>query len=271
EEMDKLDQEVVFWRKKAREKVVKIKEWKDKFERERLKRSKLMQKRILAAVEREVGRIREENQEIRRNLRQNQHEMEKLKQIRNFWVQGREIPLKVVKSFTDSAIRETEENYGLNDGDIVLVLDPSGGGAQTAQKMVDIGIRGIIIPENASKFSDQAINQFRDNCVPCLYLPLKDFSERTRFSAKTKLELWVYDGLYLTDVGIKEEIRKRELKLREKLRQKRIALIKKSKQSQPQLSTELDIEKILDDFKDDYIAQYSLDQEEKLEFSSEEE
>ncbi|MFX0124690.1 MAG: DUF460 domain-containing protein, partial [Candidatus Hodarchaeota archaeon] len=48
EEMDKLDQEVVFWRKQAREKVVKIKEWKDKFERDRLKRSKLMQKRILA-------------------------------------------------------------------------------------------------------------------------------------------------------------------------------------------------------------------------------
>ncbi|MHA2204076.1 MAG: DUF460 domain-containing protein, partial [Candidatus Hodarchaeales archaeon] len=272
EEMDKLDQEAVFWRKQARGKTVKIKEWKDKYERERLKHSNLMQKRISAAVEREVGRIKEENKEIRRILRQNQQEMEKLKQIKNFWVQGREITLKVMKSFSESAIRETEENYGLNDGDIVLVLDPSGGGAQTAQKMIDIGIKGVVIPEEAAKFSDQAINQFRDNCIPCLHLPLKDFSMRTKTSSQLKLELWVYDGLYLTDVGIKEEIRKRELKLREKLRQKRIALIKKSKQSsKSQLSTELDIDKILDDFKDDYIAHYYPDYEEKLEDSSEEE
>ena len=272
EEMDKLDQEAGFWRKQAQEKTLQIKEWKDKFERERLKRSSQMQKRISSAVEREVGRILEENQEIRRILRQNQKEMEKLKQIRNFWVQGREIPLKVMNSFTDTAIRETEENYGLNDGDLVLVLDPSGGGAQTAQKMIDIGIKGIIVPEKAAKFSDQAINQFRDNCVPCLYLPLKDFSKRTKALHSSKLELWVYDGLYLTDVGIKEEIRKKELKLREKLRRKRIDLIKKAKKSsKSQISTELDIDKILNEFKDDYKAQYHLDYEEKLRSSTEEE
>lgn len=272
EEMDKLDQEAAFWRKQAREKTVRIKEWKDKYEQERLKRSNQMQKRISEAVEREVGRIQEENQEIRRILRQNQQEMEKLKQIRNFWVQGREIPLKVMNSFTDSAIRETEENYGLNEGDLVLVLDPSGGGAQTAQKMIDIGIKGIIVPEKAAKFSDQAINQFRDNCVPCLYLPLKDFSERTRILDPSKLELWVYDGLYLTDIGIKEEIRKKELKLREILRQKRIAISKKVKRSsKPQLSNEFDIDKILNDFKDDYKAQYFPDLDDRTKSSAEEE
>jgi len=274
EEMDELDKEVVFWRKQAREKTVKMKEWKDKYERDQLKRSNQMQKRISAAVEREVGRIKEENQEIRRILRQNQRELEKLKQIRNFWVQGREIPLKVVKSFTDSAIRETEENYGLNDGDLVLVLDPSGGGAQTAQRMIDIGIRGIIIPDKAAKFSDQAFNQFKNNCVPCLHLPLKklDFSKRIRTSSQQKLELWIYDGLYLTDVGIKEEIRKKELKLREELRQKRVALLKKAKHSsKPQISTELDIDKILNEFKDDYKAQYYSEQEEEFKYSTEEE
>ncbi|MFX1517343.1 MAG: DUF460 domain-containing protein [Promethearchaeota archaeon] len=272
EEMDQLDQEAAFWRKEVQERTVKIKEWKDKYERERLKGSKQIKKSISAAVEREVGRVREENQEIRRILRQNQKEMEKLKQIRNFWVQGREIPLKVIESFSDTAIRKTEEDFGLNDGDIVLVLDPSGGGAQTAQKMIDIGIKGVIIPEKAAKFSDQAINQFRNNCVPCLQLPLKDFTKRTRALDQTKLELWVYDGLYLTDVGVKEEIRKKELKLREKLRQKRIALIKKAKQSsKSQISTDVDIDKILNEFKDDYKAQYQLDYEEKFGYSTEEE
>ncbi len=271
EEMNKLDREVIFWRKQAREGAEKIKNWKDKYERERLKRSDLMQKRIPVAVDREVGRIREENQEIRRILRQNQQEMEKLKQIKNFWVQGREIPLKVVKSFSDSAIRETEKKYGLNDGDIVLVLDPSGGGAQTAQKMIDIGIRGVIIPEESAKFSDQALTQFEDNCVPCLQLPLLDFSVRIQDLNQPKLEVWVYDGLYLTDVGIKEEIRKRELKLRERLRQRRMAISQAKQSSKVEMNTESDIEKLLIDFKEDYIAQYHPDYEEKHDYSSEEE
>ncbi|MHA2243348.1 MAG: DUF460 domain-containing protein [Candidatus Hodarchaeales archaeon] len=272
EEMNKLDQEIVFWRRKSRDGTKKIKEWKDKDEQERLKRSDLMQKRISAAVTREVGRIIEENQEIRRKIRQNQQEMNKLKQIKNFWVQGREIPLKVVKSFSDSAIRETEKIYGLNDGDIVLILDPSGGGAQTAQKMIDLGIRGVITPEIAAKFSDQALNQLEDNCIPCLQLPLKDYSKRSKDTIQPRLELWVYDGLYLTDVGIKEEIRKKELKLREKLRQKRMFLISQTSQaSKTTMNAELNIKKILDDFREDYITQYYPDHGENLEYSLEEE
>lgn len=270
EEMDKLDKEVVFWRRKSREESNETKRWKDKFEQERIKQSNLMQKQISEAIKREVGRIREENREIRRMLRQNQIEMEKLKQIKTFWVQGREIPLKVVKSFSESEIRETEKNYGLNDGDIVLVLDPSGGGAQTAQKIVDIGIRGILFPENVASFSDQALNQFEINCVPCLQLPLKDFSLRSK--NRPELELWVYDGLYLTDVRIKEEIRKKELKLREKLRQKRMSIISKIRYaSKKEITDEIDIEKILNDFKEDYITQHQFDHNENSDISSEEE
>ncbi|MFX0140809.1 MAG: hypothetical protein ACFFDN_44635, partial [Candidatus Hodarchaeota archaeon] len=216
--------------------------------------------------------IREENQEIRRKLRKNQQEMEKLKQIKNFWVQGREIPLKIIKSFSEISIREAEKKYGLNNGDIVLVLDPSGGGAQTAQKMIDYGIRGVIVPENTAKFSDQALNQFRDNCVPFLQLPLKDFKFRKIDPRNPKLEIWVYDGLYLTDVSIKEEIRKLELGLRERLRQKYRSLISKSKSlSNNLIRSEHDIERILKEFKEDYLAQYEIDNDEKEELSTEEE
>ncbi len=272
EEMDELNQEANHWRHQSREKAIEIKRWKDRFERERLKHSEQMNKKISEAVKREVGRIMDENQEIRRKLRQNQAEMEKLKQIKNFWVQGREMPLKVVKFFSESAIRDTERNYGLNDGDIVLVLDPSGGGAQTAQRIIDIGIRGVIIPEKAANFSDQALKQFEENCIPCVQLPLKDFSKRDKISDQPALELWVYDELYLTDVQIKEEIRKRELKLREKLRRNRILAISQTKNGiESQTNSELDLEKILNDFREDYASQYHYDSDEKPKYSSEEE
>jgi predicted RNase H-like nuclease (RuvC/YqgF family) len=272
EELNKLDQEAIYWRRQSREKASEIKKLKDKLEKNSLKRADQLQKRITEAVTREVNRIREENQEIRRTLRENQQEMEKLKQIKTFWVQGREIPLKVIKTFSESSIRETKTRYGLNDGDIVLVLDPSGGGAQTAQILIDLGIRGVIVPEDTAKFSDQALNQFKENCVAFLTLPLIDFSSRIIDGNKSRLGLWVYDGLYLTDVSIKEEIRKLEIKLREELRKKRRSLVsRKNYRSNTAIYSERDIQKILDDFKEEYISQYSLNGEEEHEDSNEEE
>lgn len=272
DELDKLDQETTYWRKLAREKTTEIKRLKDRNEKERLKRANHMKKRISESVTREVERIREENQELRRTLRKIQQEMEKLKQIKNFWVKGREIPLKVLKSFSETSIRETKKKFGLNNGDIVLVLDPSGGGAQTAQKIIDFGIRGVIVPENTAKFSDQALIQFKDNCVPFLELPLKDFSQRDINLNYPKLEIWMYDGLYLIDVSFKEEIRKLELKLREHIRKKRRLLISERESiSDKLIKSELDIEKILEDFKEDYQTQYELDNYEKKKPSTEEE
>jgi predicted RNase H-like nuclease (RuvC/YqgF family) len=260
EEMEKLDQEVEFWQKQSQQHIAEIKRWKNKHEQERLKRSRFKQKEISDAVKREVGRIRDENKELRRELRNSQFEMEKLKQIKNFWVQGREIPLKVLNSFNDSSIRETEKNYGLHEGDIVLVLNPSGGGAQTALKMIDIGIRGIIVPKGVAKFADQAVTQFKENCVPLLYLPMKEFSKRELISNQSVLELWEYEGLYLIDISVKEEIRKQELKLREELRQKRISkVLRKKGQSDGTSSTNLNIDHIIEEFKEDYISQYNTE------------
>ncbi len=272
EELNNLEQEAIYWRKQSREKASEIKKLKDKIEKNSLKRADQIQKRITEAVKREVNRIREENQELRRTLRENQQEMEKLKQIKTFWVQGREIPLKVIKTFSESSIRESKNKFGLNDGDIILVLDPSGGGAQTAQILIDLGIRGVIVPEDSAKFSDQALNQFKDNCVAFLSLPMIDFDSRIANGTKPRQGLWVYDGLYLTDVSIKEEIRKLEIKLREELRKKRRSLIsRKSYRYNTAIYSEQDIQKILDDFKEEYISQYGLNRDNEQDDSSEEE
>ncbi|MHA2327712.1 MAG: DUF460 domain-containing protein [Candidatus Hodarchaeales archaeon] len=272
EEMDKLDKEVIFWRKKSKDVIVEIKKQKDNFEQERLRSSSQDQKNISIAVKREVGRIIEENLEIRRLLRQHQEEMQKLKQIKNFWIQGREIPLKIVKSFSESSIRETVRDFGINKGDIVLVLDPSGGGAQTAQKMINLGIKGVIVPENTANFSDQALIQLEENCVPFLQLPVKDFSKRTEDNLTSNLAIWTYDELFLIDIAIKEEIRKLEIKLQEKLRKKRISLrLQKKFSLDTQIKSDMDIERLLDDFRANYIAQYGLQNNEKIESSLEEE
>ncbi len=260
EELEKLDQEAEFWKKQYQEKSIETKRWKNKYEQKRLKSSHHKQKEISEAVRREVGRITDENKEIRRKLRKNQIEMEKLKQIKNFWVLGREMPLKVLSFFADSSIRETIKNFGLHEGDIVLVLDPSGGGAQTALKVIDTGIRGILVPEGVANFADQALIQFKENCIPLLYLPMKKFTERDLTSSTSQLELWEYEGLYLIDISVKEEIKKKELKLREQLRQKRMSqVLQKKDSSRVKSSGEVDMSNLLKEFEEDYISQYNAD------------
>ena len=271
EELDKLEKEVNYWRKESKKHVNDSKKWKDKFEQERLRFSRIQHQKINEAVQREVDRIIDENQQIRRQLRQNEEEMEKLKQIKNFWVKGREMPLKVVKSFSDSAIRETEIQYGLNEGDIVLVLDPSGGGSQTALRLIELGVRGIIAPKNAPNFSDQALRQFKANCIPFLQLPMEQFSTINQIHSSDELKIWVYDELYLTDFLVKEEIRKWELKLQEELRKRtRLEHSLEETMRNKIIENESDIERILDDFRAAYITQYR-EEFDRFRSSSEEE
>ena len=257
DEMHKLDQEVKYWRDKSRSYNQEVKRINRLLEKSKLRNSNQARGKIQDAVAREVGGVKEENLTLRKLMKKNKEEIRKLKEIKSFWVQGHEFPLKPLQSFSDLAIRDTKRNYGLHEGDIVLVLDPSGGGAQTALKLIDAGIRGVIMPEGKAKFSDQATREFKDNCVPILKLPLKEYSKRKRNIEGRPLELWVYDELYLTDISVKEEIRKQELKLQERLRRKRMSILIEMKlaSKKPDIGS-FNLEGILNDFKEEYIAMY---------------
>ncbi len=261
EELDKLDLEAKYWREMARNNSNMIKKMNKQINSLKIQNSNQVRKKITESVEREVGRIKDENKSLRRLNKSNSLELAKLKEIKNFWVQGHEFALKPINVFSDSSIRETNRNYGLHDGDIVLVLDPSGGGAQTALKLIDYGIRGVIVPEGSSNFSDQALKQFENNCIPVLKLSLADYVNRNTEGEDLPLEIWVYDELYLTDISVKEEIRKQELRLREKLRKRRMSILIKRKVALENLEPDgINLERILTDFKDEYIAMHQSDE-----------
>ena len=115
----------------------------------------------------------------------------------------------------------------------------------------------MIIPEDRPKFSDQALQVFTDYCVPCLVLTMSEYSARDLNPVTPVLEIWVYDELYLTDISVKEEIRKQELQLQEQLRRKRMSLLIKKKVSSKNIRMdEFSIEHLLNDFKEEYIAMY---------------
>lgn len=84
------------------------------------------------------------------------------------------IPIKRLTKFTREEIKRLDNMYGILDGDIIYIEDPSGGGKKTAQLLIDKGIRAIIVREN--KFSNEALDVFESNNIPLLLV--EDFEAK---------------------------------------------------------------------------------------------
>lgn len=79
----------------------------------------------------------------------------KLRKIQKMEIRGEGTPVKVIAAFTKESIAETEEKYGLKAGDVVFLENPSGGGAATAQILVEARVRAVIIPEDISHAAEE--------------------------------------------------------------------------------------------------------------------
>lgn len=79
----------------------------------------------------------------------------KLRKIQKMEIRGEGTPVKVIAAFTKESIAETQEKYGLKAGDVVFLENPSGGGAATAQILVEARVRAVIIPEDISHVAEE--------------------------------------------------------------------------------------------------------------------
>ncbi len=79
----------------------------------------------------------------------------KLRKIQKMEIRGEGTPVKVISAFTKESISETKEKYGLKAGDVVFLEKPSGGGAATAQILVEARVRAVIIPEDISHAAEE--------------------------------------------------------------------------------------------------------------------
>ncbi|KKF99667.1 hypothetical protein DU40_13725 [Methanosarcina mazei] len=79
----------------------------------------------------------------------------KLRKIQKMEIRGEGTPVKVIAAFTKESIAETKEKYGLKAGDVVFLEKPSGGGAATAQILVEARVRAVIIPEDISHAAEE--------------------------------------------------------------------------------------------------------------------
>jgi len=115
----------------------------------------------------------------------------KLRKIQKMEIRGEGTPVKVIAAFTKESIAETKEKYGLKAGDVVFLENPSGGGAATAQILVEAKARAVIIPEDISHAAEET---FFKGDVPVLRdIQLEradDFAMAEPETLKTAIAAW---------------------------------------------------------------------------------
>ncbi len=115
----------------------------------------------------------------------------KLRKIQKMEIRGEGTAVKVIAAFTKESIAETKEKYGLKEGDVVFLEIPSGGGAATAQILVDAGIRAVIIPEDISHAAEETF--FKGDVAVLMDIPLEraeDFAMAEPETLKVAIEAW---------------------------------------------------------------------------------
>lgn len=115
----------------------------------------------------------------------------KLRKIQKMEIRGEGTPVKVIAAFTKESIAETKEKYGLKAGDVVFLENPSGGGAATAQILVEAGVRAVIIPEDISHAAEET---FFKGDVPVLrdvqLERAEDFAMAEPEALKAAIDAW---------------------------------------------------------------------------------
>jgi predicted RNase H-like nuclease (RuvC/YqgF family) len=123
-------------------------------EARREERRDTRERREVARLERETDRLQRELEEERDARERLEERLERLKALwkldhsnfADFEPEKRDlVPVKPVAEFTRAAIMDADERFGLAEGDVVLLRDASGAGRSTAELLVDVNPRVVLL------------------------------------------------------------------------------------------------------------------------------
>lgn len=115
--------------------------------------------------DKEIERLKAEVRKVRKSLKKQRLQTKRIKQMHKKEMRGEGLPVKIISSFAREAIQHTKDTYGLKKGDLVYLVDPSGGGPVTASVLVDSGVRAVLISED---MPHAALEHFYDSDIPVL-------------------------------------------------------------------------------------------------------
>ncbi|MHA1550849.1 MAG: DUF460 domain-containing protein [Candidatus Heimdallarchaeaceae archaeon] len=104
----------------------------------------LQREKTFIVKENEISFLREKVNNLQQELERYGDRVDELKRVS--LLRGIEgwVPLKVIRKFSQEEIENTAKTYGLGPGDVVLILDSTGGGGKTAEQLLSYKIKGMI-------------------------------------------------------------------------------------------------------------------------------
>ena len=149
--------------------------------------------------EREYSLLMDELEKTRAKVKEYSMKIEEYKRrfndmqrLRELESQGRLILLKPIEAFTDRGLQKAFQLYGIRAGDSVLLLDPSGGGAATAEELAKRGVKTVV---TEGQMSHNALEIFEKYMIPVVS------------HEDLKIE-WVEGLPYVDSEGLREAIKK---------------------------------------------------------------
>ena len=104
----------------------------------------IQREKMYLVKENQISFLREKVQQLEEELERSRDRNEDLKNVALLRGHKGWIPIKVIRKFTQDEIERTFKSYNLGPGDVVYILDTTGGGGQTAEKLLSYKIKAII-------------------------------------------------------------------------------------------------------------------------------
>ncbi|MDD4331095.1 MAG: DUF460 domain-containing protein [Methanosarcinaceae archaeon] len=171
------------------QKILKLEASLKGFKREAYK--EIRKEKELQIRESKIEALKRELKKKNNIIRELRRQSRKLKKLRKMEVRGEGTPVKVVGSFTKEAVAETKARYGLKAGDVLFLENPSGGGAATAQILIEAKIKAVLVPEGLSHAAEEAF--FKGNLPVLKNFPLErvdDFALADPEVLETEIAKW---------------------------------------------------------------------------------
>jgi predicted RNase H-like nuclease (RuvC/YqgF family) len=115
--------------------------------------------------EKDIKRLHQEIKNLRIELETVKRRLTNLKLMRQLEIRGEVQPVVVLPLFSQEEIRLISQRFSKKEEKVVYILDSSGGGATTADLLIQLGVK-VILANGA--MSHLALNQFKKAKIPVL-------------------------------------------------------------------------------------------------------
>jgi len=168
---------------------------------------KIRRENYIKSLENELSEVRRILKERDKTIEELRSRIELLKSMKMLEFSGWK-SIKVLRKFTRDCIEELESAVGINDGDILYIQMPAGGGRTQAEYLCSKGIKAVI--SEPEKMAHTALSVFEEMGVPVI--------------DENELELRIADGFAIVNTEKFNSIYSEKLK---ELKEKKIESIEK--------------------------------------------